>query len=331
MIHFRLLFSALALGLLAVPAVAQDGAVAVRAGKVITGPGQIIENGTVVVQNGRIVAIGGPDLEIPFDVLLHEHPDAVLFAGFHEAHTSNGMDRPNENVPVAPFLDVADSIDPVSSFFENELRSGVTALGVIPGNNTVIGGMGQIVAPRGMTVEQMALGEGMGMKIAIGPRFGWSRSAQMAELREAEEALIDALRRKGQELIDKRAADSDATSAGDESDSSDDDGDSNDNAGGFVRFGADYPGKGLISEEDLDDSQRGLVHILNGDMRLWLSCPSATDVAHGMRWASEHGFENVVYVVSADAHKAADMLAEANAMVALVGGLEAIEIDPVSG
>ena len=331
MIPSRTLFPALALGLLAAPAVAQDGAVAVRAGKVITGPGQVIENGTVVVQNGRIVAVGGADLEVPFDVLLHEHPDAVLFAGFHETHTSNGMDRPNENVPVAPFLDVADSIDPISFFYENELRSGVTALGVIPGNNTVIGGMGRIVAPHGMTVEEMALGEGMGMKIAIGPRFGWSRSAQMAELREAEEALNDALRRKGQELLDKQAAAADAEAAGDESDNSDDDGDGKDNAGGIVRFGEDFPGKELISEEDLDDPQRGMVHILNGDVKIWLSCPSATDVAHGLRWASEHGLEDVVYVVSADAHKAADMLAEANAMVALVGGLEAVEIDPVSG
>ena len=92
MIPSRSLFPTLALGLLAAPAVAQDGAVAVRAGKVITGPGQVIENGTVVVQNGRIVAVGGADLEVPFDVLLHEHPDAVLFAGFLEAHSSNVTD-----------------------------------------------------------------------------------------------------------------------------------------------------------------------------------------------------------------------------------------------
>ena len=331
MIPSRSLFPTLALGLLAAPAVAQDGAVAVRAGKVITGPGQVIENGTVVVQNGRIVAVGGADLEVPFDVLLHEHPDAVLFAGFLEAHSSNGMDRPNENVPVAPFLDVADSIDPVSFFYENELRGGVTGIGIIPGNNTVIGGMGRVVAPHGMTVEHMSLGDGMGMKIAIGPRFGWSRSAQLAELREAEEALVDALRRKGQELLDQQAAEDDAAAAGDEPADSAGDGDAQDDAGGFVSFGDDYPGKALISEEDLDDGQRGLVHILNGDVRLWLSCPTATDVAHGMRWASERGLEKVVYVVSADAHKAADMLAEANVMVALVGGLEAVEIDPVSG
>jgi imidazolonepropionase-like amidohydrolase len=331
MIPSRSLLPALALGLLAAPALAQDGAVAVRAGKVIAGPGQIIENGTVIVQNGRIVAVGGADLEVPFDVLLHEFPNGVLFAGFAETHTSNGLDRPNENVPVAPFLNVADSIDPISFFFEDELRGGVTALGVIPGNNTVIGGLGQIVSPYGMTVEEMALADTMGMKIAIGPRFGWSRSAQLAELREAEDSLADALRRLGQSLLDQEAAEADAIEAGDDASEDEGDGDSQDNTGGYVRFGDDFPGKDLISEEDLDDSQRGMVDILNGDLRLWLSCPSATDVAHGLRWAKEHGFENVVYVVSADAHKAADMLAEANAMVALVGGLEAVEIDPVSG
>jgi len=182
-----------------------------------------------------------------------------------------------------------------------------------------------------MTVEEMSLGDSMGMKIAIGPRFGWSRSAQMAELREAEETLGDALRRMGQALLDADAAEADSVKAGDDPSTDEGDGDSQDSAGGYLRYGDDFPGKDLISEEDLDDAQRGMVDILNGDLRLWLSCPTATDVAHGLRWAKEHGFENVVYVVSADAHKAADMLAESNAMVALVGGLEAIEIDPVSG
>lgn len=329
MIPSRSLFSVLAAGLLASPLAAQSEAVAVRAGKVIVAPGQVIENGTVVVQDGRIIAVGA-DVEVPFDTLLHEYPEGVLFAGFAEAHTSNGMDRANENVPVAPFLNVADSIDPVSFFFEDELRGGVTAIGILPGNNTVVGGLGHVVAPHGMTVEQMSLSSTVGMKIAIGPRFGWTRSAQLAELREAEEALIDALKRKGQELVDQGAAEADAAKAGDDVEDTPNDGDSLDSAGGYVRFGEDFPGKDLISEEDLDDAQRGMVDILNGDVRLWLSCPTATDVAHGMRWVKEHGLDNVVYVVSAQAHKAADMLAEAGAHVALVGGLEHIEIDPIS-
>jgi imidazolonepropionase-like amidohydrolase len=322
----------LAVGMVSTPAFAQQGSIAIRAGKVMTAPGQVIENGTVVVENGRIVAVGGADLEIPFDTLLREYPDGVLFAGFAEAHTSNGLDRANENVPIAPFLDVADSIDPVSFYFEDELRGGTTAIGIIPGNNTVIGGRGRVVAPHGMTVEQMSLSSEMGMKISIGPKWGWSRSSQMAELREAEEALTERLKRLGQKLLDEQADQADAKKAGDEPAEKKDDADSMDSAGGLLRYGDDFPGKDLISEEDLNDVDRGMINILNGDQRIWLNCPTATDVMHGILWAKDHGLlDQVVFVVSAAAHKAATELAETGRPVALGGSLFHIEKDPVTG
>ncbi len=328
-----LLFPALLLAapLAAGPAAAQEGNVAVRAGKVITAPGNVIENGTVVVQGGRIIAVGGLDMEVPFDTMLREYPEGVLFAGFAEAHTSSGLDRPNENVPVAPFLNVADSIDPVSFYFEDELRGGTTAIGVIPGNNCVIGGRGAIVAPIGRTVEEMALSANMGMKIAIGPKWGWSRSTQLAELREAESRLNDTLRRVGQQLLDQQADEADAEKAGEEAEDKKDDQDNLDSAGGYIRFGDDFPGKALISEEDLKDPDRGMVDILNGSERIWLACPDATDVMHGIRWVKEHNLlEQTVFVVEAGAHKAAGMLAETGRPVALTGGLFHVETDPVT-
>jgi imidazolonepropionase-like amidohydrolase len=327
-----LLAAPVAVGMVSTPAFAQQGNIAIRAGKVITSPGHVIENGTVVVENGRIIAVGGADLEIPFDTLLREYPDGVLFAGFAEAHTSNGLDRANENVPIAPFLDVSDSIDPVSFYFEDELRGGTTAIGIIPGNSTVIGGRGRVVSPHGMTVEQMSLSSDMGMKIAIGPKWGWSRSAQMAELREAEEALAERLKRLGQKLLDQQADEADAKKAGDEPAEKKDDADSMDSAGGYLRYGDDFPGKDLISEEDLNDVDRGMINILNGDQRIWLYCPTATDVMHGVRWAEDHGLmDQVVFVVTAEAHKAAAPLAATGRPVALSGGLFHVEKDPVTG
>jgi imidazolonepropionase-like amidohydrolase len=321
----------LAAPLAAGPAAAQEGNIAVRAGKVITAPGNVIENGIVVVQDGRIVAVGGPDLEVPFDTMLREFPDGVLFAGYTEAHTSAGLDRANENVPVAPFLNVADSIDPVSFYFEDELRGGTTAIGVIPGNNCVIGGRGAIVAPIGRTVEEMALSSNMGMKIAIGPKWGWSRSTQLAELREAESKLNETLRRTGQKLLDEQADDADAAKAGEDAKDKKDDQDDLDSAGGFIRFGDDFPGKDLISEEDLNDPDRGMCDILNGTERIWLACPDATDVMHGIRWVTEHGLlEQTVFVVEASAHRAASMLAETGRPVALTGGLFHLDVDPVT-
>jgi imidazolonepropionase-like amidohydrolase len=317
--------------LLSAPAFAQGGNVAVRAGKLMKADGSILENGTMVIENGRITALGGADLEIPFDVLLNEYPDAVVFPGFYEAHASRGMDRANENVPVAPFLNVKDSIDPVSFFFEDSLRAGTVAIGVMPGNNTVIGGRGRIVAPAGMTVEQMTLDEGMGMKVAIGPKRGWSRSAQLAELRETFGKLDRDLRTLGGKLIENDAAAADRKKAGAEDEDDSDDGDSWDSAGGFVQYGDDFPGKELISEEDLDDAQRGMVKVLNGEERLWIWAPTASDVMHANNWLTEYNLlDNSVMVITASAWKAADLLAEMGRPVVIDGDLWHVERDPVS-
>lgn len=312
--------------LLTASATAQDGSVAVRAGTVMLADGTTIENGTVVVQDGRITAIG-VDVEIPFDVILHEAPDGVLFAGFHEVHTSSGLDRPNENVPIAPFLHVRDSIDPVSFFFEDELRNGTVALGVIPGNNTVLGGRGLVVAPHGLTVEQMMVHADMGMKLAIGPKPGWSRAAQLAELREAVLKLEADLRVLGQAKLDGDAAAADARrAAGDEEE---DDAVVDDQQ--IIRFGEDFPGKAELRAADLNDPQLGLVEMLNGDVRLWVWAPKPTDVMHALRWLGDHGLkDNAVLVVTASAWRAADLIAESGCGIALSGSMWSIERDPVT-
>ncbi|TAH38062.1 MAG: hypothetical protein EYC70_05415 [Planctomycetota bacterium] len=328
----RILTLALSLPLLADAAAAQEGSVAIRAGTILTEDGAAVEDGTLVVVGGRISAVGGADVEVPFDVILHEHPEATVFSGFHEAHTSGGLDRANENVPIAPFLDVRDSIDPVSFFFEDELRNGTVALGVIPGNNCVIGGRGRVLAPAGLTVEEMTLAPGMGMKLSFGPRGGWSRGSQLAELREAMAALQDALERKGQELVDRDAERADRKKAGEEVEEvSGRSGNDRDEAGGFVRYGADFPGKSLISEEDVDEVQRGLVSILNGEERLWLWCPEPSDVLNARDWASEQQLlPQVVFVVSAACWKVADALQKAARPVVLQGELWHVERDPVT-
>lgn len=317
--------------LLSAPAFAQGGSIAVRGGKIMKADGSVIDGGTMVIENGRISSLGDADLEIPFDVILHEYPDAVIFPGFFEAHSSSGMDRPNENVAVAPFLDVKDSIDPVSFYFEDELRGGTVAIGIMPGNATVIGGRGRVVTPSGMTIEQMTLDIDMGMKVAIGPKRGWSRSTQLAELRETFSDLDHDLRKLGVKLEEEGKQEDDFASVADDADEDTEDGDAWDSAGGFIRFGEDFPGKALISEEDLDDGQRGLVNILNGDERLWLWAPTASDVVTTQAWLASHNLlENAVLVVSSSAWKASAQLAEMGRPVVLSGDLWHIERDPVT-
>ncbi len=332
---FPLLGAALLASLPGVLPAQESGSVAIRAGRILTAEG-VLEDGLVVIRDGRIQEVGpAAEIEVPFDILLEEYPEGTLFAGFAEAHTSNGLDRANENVPVTPFLDVRDSLDPVSVFFEESLRQGVVALGVIPGPNTVIGGRGRVVRPWGMTVEAMTLAADMGMKIAFSPKSGWSRSSQLAELREAEAALVDALRRKGQELLDRKEEEALRKKVGLEVREPRPDGDDADEAGGFVRFGEDFPGKELIGEQDLDETQRDLVRILNGDLRLWCWCAEPTDVRNALTWLREHELlEHAVFVVQAPCWRVGAELAESGRPVVLHcdsrRGLWDVEVDPVT-
>ena len=174
--------TALILSFLAAPLIAGDGRLAIRAGKVITRAGETIENGTIVIENGQITAIGA-EVEIPWDVEVLDASHLTAFPGFVEAHGNRGMDRANENIDVAPFLDIRDSIDPVNFYFEDSLRWGVTTINVQQGNNCVIGGKGMVVKPFGMTVEEMLVRPASGLKLSASPKSGKSRATQAQALR----------------------------------------------------------------------------------------------------------------------------------------------------
>ncbi len=95
--------------LLCAPAALASGKIAIKAGRIITQAGPDIVNGVIVIEDGKIKSVG-PDTKAPWDVEVIDHPELTAFPGFVEAHTTRGMDRPNENIDVAPFLDVRDSM-----------------------------------------------------------------------------------------------------------------------------------------------------------------------------------------------------------------------------
>src|SRR5437667_3534882 len=84
--------------------------IAVKAGRIITVSGPAIENGIVLIRDGKIAAVG-KNIQIPDGARVLEA--AVVFPGMVEAHTTRGMDAPNENVPVVPFVTTADGLDPL--------------------------------------------------------------------------------------------------------------------------------------------------------------------------------------------------------------------------
>jgi len=300
----------------------------VEAGRVITRAGAEIENGVIVIENGRITAIGSADdVEKPWDAPVIGGPDLVAFPGFIEAHTSNGMDRANENLDVAPFLDIRDSIDPVSFYFEDCLRYGITTVNVQHGANCVVGAQGMIVRPTGMTVEEMMVRPAYGLKISLQPKSQKSRATQMQVLDQTFEGLKRYLEGLVEAERDERGhAQREALFQGRELDE--------EGAEGRAMSGTSWKVEGLeiVPRGAIDEKQAPLLDLVEGRRTVFLHCGSPVDVSHALELARENGFlAKSVLVISPACWKAADLLGEAGVPVVLDGGLVDRRRDPVTG
>jgi len=302
----------LGLAALAGPAPGED--VALRGGRVIPVEGPEFEAGTVLVRDGRIVEVGPVDaVEVPYDARVIDTTDRVVFPGMVLAHTSDGLDRANESLPVTPYLDVRDAINPAYYVFEDFLRDGVTAVHVIQGQGTVIGGVGRVVRPMGLTVDEMTLKAPSGLKVAVNDRRGWDRVRQRAALREAFAELADHL----DGLAEARYA-AEQEEAGEE-----------------VTVGPERAreiGRELIRAADVDEQHRNLWLLVEGRLDAYVYCERAQDVPFAVDLAREHGFlARTTFVLGGECYKAADLLKETGRPVVLPLSLTWREEDPATG
>ena len=301
---------------------------AVKAGKVITMAGDDIENGVVVIEGGRITAVGPlAEVEIPWDAEVLDVPDLVAAPGWVEAHSTSGMDRPNENIPVTPFLNIRDSIDPVSVYFEDSLRWGVMTINVQQGARCVIGGQGMVVTPFGMTVEEMLVDPRSGLKMSTVPKQGKSRAAQAQALRRA----FGDLQRHLAQLVEENKDGDDrarreALYQGRELDG--------ERAKGRAMGGSAWIVEGLerIPRGLIDEKLEPLLDVVEGRLPVWFHCGEPMDVALAIEVATANGFlDGTTLVVDPPCWKAADEIAAAGVSVVLDGELMHIARDPVSG
>ncbi|MSR61854.1 MAG: hypothetical protein EXS08_05360 [Planctomycetes bacterium] len=322
----RTLLCSVALG--AFPLAQSDQKLIIEAGRIMTQAGPDIENGRILIEGGRITAIGTQaEVEKPWDALVLGGPKLVAFPGFVEAHTSQGMDRPNENIDVAPFLDIRDSIDPVAYFFEDCLRYGVTTINVQQGGNCVVGGRGMIVRPVGMTVEEMTVRPLFGMKLSTRPKSGKSRATQMQALRFA----FDDLRTYLEDLVEKEKdeqgyAKREALFQGRDLEA--------EKAEGRALANATWKLEGLelIPRGALDERYAPLVELLEGRYTAFIHCNDPLDVDHALELARKHGLlAKTVLVLEDDCWKAAELIAEAGVPAVLEGSLTHVERDPITG
>jgi len=253
---------------------AQD-VIAIKAGKIITVSGREIMNGVVIVRGGKIVAIGA-NIPIPDGAKVLESP--VVMPGMVEAATSRGMDSPNENVAVVPFVNTSDGIDPVNVTFDDALRDGITTLHILPGNATVVGGTGIIVKPTGPTVENMLIRKPSAMKLSLAPSGGRSRMTQVEELRRA----FDDFEVYRQQLTERRAEQK----------------------------------KAGQPEEEIDPRQQAMQDLVDGRLTAFLYCPTDSDVVRAIDLIDARKLKTVL-VLGADCYKTAPLIARKKLSVVL--------------
>jgi len=244
--------------------------VAIKAGKIITLAGSDIQDGVILIEDGIIKAVG-TDVEIPWDANVTEAKDKVLMPGFVIAHTSSGLDRPNENLPEVPFLSSFDSIDPLSPYFEDSLRDGVVAMLVLPGEMTLLGGTGTIVKPHGRTVESMLVKRYTGLKISLQPTRGTSRMGHIQRFRRYMDDLKDYL-----EAYEQRKTD------------------------------AEEEKKPF--DEEIDPRKQSMIDLLNGKLTAFIYCNRASDVPKAIEIQETHKLKAVL-VLGTDCYKAVDLIA----------------------
>ena len=300
--------------------------VALKGARVMPVSGSPLESATILITRGKIAAIGA-DVEIPFDARVFDVSGKVIVPGLINAHTFRGTDRTNETRSVTPQLDVYDSIDPSQLFFEDTLRTGVTAVHVMPGNNTVIGGLGRVVRPIGLDLDEMTIAEGAFLKISVGPRRGYDPMTQRAELREAFLTHADYLANLAEQRYEEQRKEDEKPLD-------------------VLPDEARKRGVALIRAEDVDDENRNLLRLTGGVVRVgeqesaplfaplgaFVYCSRAMDVGAAVQIAKDNGYiDRLVLVLEGDCYKAIDELKTAARPVVLPDELLFREADPISG
>lgn len=276
------------------PLAAQD-IVAVKAGKIVTVAGPTIEDGVVLIQNGRIAKIGKQaDVEIPWEAKVVDATGKTVLPTWVLAHSTGGARGNNENMQNVPFVSIADALDPASTWFEECLRNGVGTVHALPGDQTLLGGIGLVVRPYGRTIEDMAVATQSGIKLSLQPQGG-GRLLQIHKLRraleEAKEYRADYERRKKEFEQEQKA--------------------------GAIPADKKWT-------EEIDRTKKPILDLIDKKLKGWLYVPSSAEVPEAVRLAKEL---DLVLVLGQKVDQGIDELKTLGAPVVLDSTLEFYDTD----
>jgi len=282
---------------LAGTAAAQD-VLAIKDATIHTVAGEPIAKGTVLVVDGKITAVGPTDqVAIPEGARVIVATGKHLVPGLVVAHTYSGIDSPNENLPVAPFVSTLDSLDPSSLFFESQRREGVTTLGIFPGNEQPIGGKGVAVKIRADTVAGMLVSkEPLALKLSFAARG--TRMQTMATIKKAFEDALEARKKHAE-----------ATTAAEEAKKKN-------------------PTAPAPVVPPIDFKVAPILDLLDGTLPCFVHADQPGDVSRLLELLATYPKLKATLVLGGSAFRAHADIAKAKLAVVLDPGLEHTELDP---
>ncbi|UCC39681.1 MAG: amidohydrolase family protein [Candidatus Aminicenantes bacterium] len=270
--------------------------IAVKAKKIYTVSHGIIENGVILIRDKKIEAVG-TEMEVSWNADIVDFSQKIIVPGLVEAHAVRGYDIANETNPLTPFVTVFDSIDTSHDAFKTALRDGVTTLCVMPGNRTILGGIGIIVKPVGLVVEDMVLVPDAGMKVSVAGTGSQTRMGVMAQLRRYFNEAIEYMENKELEASKK-------------------------NEEKMVSTPGSFRSPEYVKYESVAD-------LLRGRYRAFVYCESPSDVIRAQKLAERFDFQSV-YVLGPECYRAADFIQENKLRVVLDPEIVYFEKDPMT-
>lgn len=171
--------------------------VAFKGGVIIPINGPKIDNGVMVVRNGKIEAVGGPDISIPGDAIVHDVTGKIIMPGLVDTHSHIAAEGGGDGSdPIQADVRILDSINVRAAGIQKAQAGGITTVNIMPGSGHLVSGQTLYLKLRdGNSVEELAITNkngrmAGGMKMANGtnsrrdPPFPGTRAKSAALVRE---------------------------------------------------------------------------------------------------------------------------------------------------
>ena len=160
--------TSLIVGMLASPGLAQDKAIALKGGKLLTVTHGVIENGVVVMQGGKIAAVGAAgSVQIPEDAQVVDVTGMTVYPGLIDSETQLGLteisaeamtnDMIEMSDEIMPHMHTADAFHAESALIPVTRLNGITNAVVAPEKEDTLPGQDSFIQLAGGSATDMLL------------------------------------------------------------------------------------------------------------------------------------------------------------------------------